>query len=144
VGYETVSEVEVRSLDLMGIDVEESSSRVYPQGETACHIVGYTSKISSTQLETYQNQGYPNDAYIGSDGIERSLEDQLSPYIEYRQGIRTVEVDTRGKAVRELSYTAPTDGNSVVLTIDAGLQNVMRQALIDTIDSILIYGDSLR
>lgn len=138
VGYETVSEVEVRSLDLLGIDVEESSSRVYPQGETACHIVGYTSKISSTQLETYQNQGYPNDAYIGSDGIERSLEDQLSPYIEYRQGIRTVEVDTRGKAVRELSYTPPENGNSVVLTIDVDLQNYMAQKLQATIDDIRV------
>ena len=138
VGYETVSEVEVRSLDLLGIDVEESSSRVYPQGETACHIVGYTSKISATQLETYQNQGYPNDAYIGSDGIERSLEDQLSPYIEYRQGIRTVEVDTRGKAVRELSYTPPANGNSVVLTIDVDLQNYMAQKLQAVIDDIRV------
>ncbi len=138
VGYETVSEVEVRSLDLLGIDVEESSSRVYPQGETACHIVGYTSKISATQLETYQNQGYPNDAYIGSDGIERSLEDQLSPYIEYRQGIRTVEVDTRGKAVRELSYTPPENGNSVVLTIDVDLQNYMAQKLQAAIDDIRV------
>ena len=138
VGYETVSEVEVRSLDLLGIDVEESSSRVYPQGETACHIVGYTSKISSTQLETYQNQGYPNDAYIGSDGIERYLEDQLSPYIEYRQGIRTVEVDTRGKAVRELSYTPPENGNSVVLTIDVDLQNYMAQKLKAAIDDIRV------
>ena len=138
VGYETVSEVEVRSLDLLGIDVEESSSRVYPQGETACHIVGYTSKISATQLETYQNQGYPNDAYIGSDGIERSLEDQLSPYIEYRQGIRTVEVDTRGKAVRELSYTPPENGNSVVLTIDVDLQNYMAQRLQAAIDDIRV------
>ncbi len=129
VGYETVSEIEVRSMDLLGVDVEESSSRVYPQGETACHVTGYTSKISASQLESYQNQGYPNDAYIGSDGIERSLEDQLSPYIQYRQGIRTVEVDTRGKAVRELSYTAPQDGNSVVLTIDVDLQNYMASSL---------------
>ena len=138
VGYETVSEVEVRSLDLLGIDVEESSSRVYPQGETACHIVGYTSKISTAQLETYQSQGYPNDAYIGSDGIERSLEDQLSPYIEYRQGIRTVEVDTRGKAVRELSYNPPENGNSVVLTIDVDLQNYMAQKLKAAIDDIRV------
>ena len=138
VGYETVSEVEVRALDLLGIDVEESASRVYPQGETACHIVGYTSKISSSQLETYQNQGYPNDAYIGSDGIERSLEDQLSPYIEYRQGIRTVEVDTRGKAVRELSYNPPENGNSVVLTIDVDLQNYMAQKLKAAIDDIRV------
>ncbi len=144
VGYETVSEVEVRALDMLGIDVEESSSRVYPQGETACHIVGYTSKISSTQLETYQNQGYPNDAYIGSDGIERSLEDQLSPYIEYRQGIRSVEVDTRGKAVRELSYTAPQNGNSVVLTIDVDLQDYMAQKLQAAINDIRVeQNDSL-
>ena len=136
VGYETVSEVEVRSLDLLGIDVEETSSRVYPQGETACHIVGYTSKISSRLLESYQNQGYPNDAYIGSDGIERSLEDQLSPYIEYRQGSRSVEVDTRGKAVRELSYTAPVNGNSVVLTIDIDLQDYMAQQLENAIEMI--------
>ena len=138
VGYETVSEVEVRSLDLLGIDVEESSARVYPQGETACHIVGYTSKISASQLETYQKQGYPNDAYIGSDGVERSLEDQLSPYIEYRQGIRTVEVDTRGKAVRELSYTPPENGNSVVLTIDIDLQDYMAQKLQAAIDDIRV------
>lgn len=133
VGYETVSEIEVRALDLLGIDVSESSSRVYPQGRTACHVTGYISKISQNALESYQSQGYPNDAYIGSDGIERSLEDQLTPYIEYRQGKRVVEVDTRGKAVRELSYTAPTDGNSVVLTIDVDLEDVMSAALKSTI-----------
>ncbi len=145
VGYETVSEIEVRSLDLLGVDVEESSSRVYPQGDVACHVIGYTSKISASQLESYQNQGYPNDAYIGSDGVERSLEDQLSPYIEYRQGSRTVEVDTRGKAVRELSYTAPTDGNSVVLTIDVDLQEYMASRLESAIKDIhAIQEDSLR
>ena len=136
VGYETVSEIEVRALDLLGIDVSESSSRVYPQGRTACHVTGYISKISQNALETYQSQGYPNDAYIGSDGIERSLEDQLSPYIQYRQGKRVVEVDTRGKAVRELSYSAPTDGNSVVLTIDVDLENAMSAALESTINDI--------
>ena len=136
VGYETVSEIQVRALDLLGIDVEESSSRVYPQGRTACHVTGYISKISQNALETYQSQGYPNDAYIGSDGIERSLEDQLTPYIQYRQGQRVVEVDTRGKAVRELSYRAPVDGNSVVLTIDVDLENVMSKALASTIANI--------
>ena len=136
VGFETVSEIEVRSMDLLGIDIQESSSRVYPQGSTACHVTGYISKISANQLDTYQSQGYPNNAFIGSDGIERYLEDQLSPYIEYRQGTRSVEVDTRGKVVRELGYEAPTDGNSVVLTIDVDLQNVMAKALDKTIKSI--------
>ncbi len=136
VGFETVSEIESRSMELDGIDITESSTRVYPQGTTACHITGYISKISASQLETYQSQGYPNDAFIGAAGVEYSLEDQLSPYISYRQGSREVEVNTRGKVVRDLNYVAPTDGNSVVLTIDIGLQKVMRETLIERIEEI--------
>lgn len=136
VGFQTVSEIEVRSMELDGIEISESTSRVYPQGTTACHIIGYVSKISTNALEEYRAKGYPNDALIGSDGIERSLEDQLSPYISYRQGQRVIERNTRGKVVRELDYVAPTDGNSVVLTIDVDLQNVMREALVDNIEYI--------
>ena len=136
VGFETVSEIEVRSMELDGVEISESTSRVYPQGTTACHVIGYVSKISTESLEDYRAKGYPNDALIGSDGIERSLEDQLSPYISYRQGQRVIERNTRGKVVRELDYIAPTDGNSAVLTIDVDLQNVMREALVDNIEYI--------
>ena len=136
VGFETVSEIESLSMELDGIDIEESSTRVYPQGTTASHLTGYISKISASQLQTYQSQGYPNDAYIGAAGVEYSLEDQLSPYISYRQGKRQVEVNTRGKVVRELDYEAPTDGNSIVLTIDVDLQKVMKDALVETIETI--------
>ena len=136
VGFETVSEIESKSMELDGVDISESSTRVYPQGAVACHEVGYISKISATQLESYQTKGYPNDAFIGAAGIEYSLEDQLSPYVSYRQGSREVERNTRGKVVRELSYTAPTDGNSVVLTIDVDLEKAMTDALVSTIASI--------
>jgi len=136
VGFETVSEIEVRSNELDGIEISESSTRIYPQGTTACHAIGYISKISSARLEEYQSQGYPNDAFVGADGVEASLESQLSPYIQYRQGSRVVERDTRGKVVRELDYTAPTNGNSVVLTIDIDLQKVMADALESTINDI--------
>ncbi len=143
VGYETVSEIEVRSMELDGIEITESSARVYPQGSTACHIIGYTGKISERNLETYRSQGYPTDAIVGSDGIESSMESQLSPYIEYRQGSRTVEINTRGKVVRELDYEAPEDGNSIVLTIDVDLQNVMAKALADNIESIRAEQEAL-
>lgn len=136
VGFETVSEIEAMSMQLDGVDIEESSTRVYPQGAEASHTVGYISKISAKQLETYKGQGYPNDAYIGAAGIEYSLEDQLTPYIEYRQGSREVEINTRGKVVRELNYDPPTDGNSVVLTIDLDLQKEMKEALLDNIATI--------
>ncbi len=143
VGYETVSEIEVRSMELDGIEISQSSTRVYPQGSTASHVVGYILKIDSDSLEDYRSQGYPTDAFVGQDGIEASMESQLSPYIEYRQGSQTVEINTRGKIVRELDYTAPTDGNSVVLTIDVDLQNVMAEALADNIESIRAEQEAL-
>ena len=137
VGFETVSEIEARAMELDGMSAEESSTRVYPQGRTAAHAVGYVGRINSrSDMEEYSAKGYPNDAIVGVSGIEKSMEDQLSPYVSYRQGERVVEIDTRGKIVRELSYTAPVDGNSVVLTIDSELQDVMRNALQNVINSI--------
>ncbi len=137
VGYETVAQIEAASSDLLGISVTESSSRVYPRGSLAAHTIGYVSKITSeTSLATYNEKGYPNDALIGQSGIEASLEDQLTPYIAYRQGSRTVERNRSGKVIRELSYSAPVDGNSVVLTLDSELQAVAENALEETINKI--------
>ena len=137
VGFETVAEVEVRSNELLGMSVQESSTRVYPFNTNACHVIGYTSRITSaTDLETYRSQGYPTDAHVGSTGLEYSMEDQLSPYLEYRQGERVVEINTRGAVTREISYEAPTDGNSVITTIDVSLQAVMEKALDDVIVDI--------
>ena len=137
VGFETVSEIEARAMDLDGMSAEESSTRVYPQGRTAAHAVGYVGRISSNDaMEEYLAKGYPTDAMVGVSGIESSMEDQLSPYLAYRQGERVVEIDTRGKIVREISYTAPVDGNSVVLTIDSDLQDIMRMALQNVINQI--------
>jgi len=137
VGFEAIAEIEVKSESLIGMSIAESSTRVYPFNTTACHVIGYIGKItSSTALENYQAQGYPTDAFVGTTGLEYSMEDQLSPYISYRQGERVVEVNTRGAVTRELSYVAPTDGNSIITTIDVSLQAVMEKALEDTIFEI--------
>ncbi|MGI6238945.1 MAG: penicillin-binding transpeptidase domain-containing protein [Christensenellales bacterium] len=137
VGFECVTRVEALAVELDGISVRTSSERVYPQGSTASHAIGYISKITDDgAMATYSQKGYPIDATVGVAGIEYSMEDQLSQYVQYRQGSRTVEVDTRGKVVREIAYTEPQDGNSIVLTIDTDLQNVMAEALASTIQKI--------
>ena len=137
VGFETVAELEVRSLELEGMSVQESSTRVYPFNSLAAHAIGYVSRITTpSALETYRSQGYPTDAHVGATGLEYSMEDQLSPYLQYRQGERVVEINTRGAVVRELSYSAPTDGNSVITTINTSLQAVMEKALADVIEDI--------
>lgn len=137
VGFETVAEIQVRSMELTGISISESSTRVYPFRSLAAHNIGYVSRITtSSALETYQAQGYPSDALVGATGLEYSMEDQLSPYVAYRQGKRVIEKNTRGAVIRELSYVAPKDGNSIVTNIKSSLQAVMEDALEETINNI--------
>jgi penicillin-binding protein 2 len=137
VNFETVSEIEVRSNDLPGISIAEGSTRIYPKKTLAAHTIGYISKISSDEaLAVYKEKGYANDALVGQTGIEYSMEDQLTPHIAYRQGKRTVEVNNRGKVIREISYEAPMDGNDVILTIDNQLQAIMEDSLQRNIEAI--------
>lgn len=137
VGMETVAEVEARSMELDGMSVEQSSTRVYPKGDIAAHVIGYTSKISGENtLAEYRAKGYSNDATVGQSGIEYSMEDQLTAQIAYRKGQRVVEINNQGKVVREISYQAPVDGYDIILTIDSQLQAVMQKSLEANIKSI--------
>ncbi len=144
VDFETVSEIEVRANDLPGITIAESSTRVYPKKTLAAHTIGYIAKISGDEaMEAYKEKGYANDALVGQTGIEYSMEDQLTPYITYRQGKRVVEVNNRGKIIREISYQAPLDGNDAILTIDTQLQAVMEENLEKNINYIRAEQDAL-
>lgn len=143
VGYDVVCQIEAQSMNLPGMSIEEGTERVYPQGETAAHVIGYTSKISTDNTETYTEKGYPKDATVGSSGIEASLEDQLSAYPTYRQGSKTVEINKKGKIIRELSYEEPLNGNSVVLTLNLPLQKAAESALADTITDIRAVQEAL-
>ena len=137
VGFEIVAEIEAASTELLGISIAESSQRVYPKKSTASHVIGYISRISGSRtMEEYLEKGYARDALVGSSGIEYSMEDQLSPYLSYRQGSRTVELNRSGKVIREMSYAAPVDGNSVVLTLNLELQTKAESALLYTIRKI--------
>ncbi len=130
IDFETVEQIEVRSADMPGVSISPGAERVYPKKSVAAHTIGYISKISGEEtMARYKEKGYPNDAIVGMTGIEYSMEDQLSPYIEYRQGKRVVELNIKGKRIRDLEYQAPVDGNDVVLTLDTQLQTVAEKAL---------------
>lgn len=126
-----VAQIEARSLDLPGMTISEGSVRVYPKGDTAAHIVGYLGRMTDeATLDAFMEQkGYPRDATIGVTGIEKGLEDALNGNQTDRQGQRVVEVNSQGKITRELGYTAPTNGNDVVLTLDLQLQQRLEDAL---------------
>lgn len=138
VSWETVIEVEAKALTLSGISVSVSSTRVYPNNTLACHVIGYIGRIQNydTYYESYQPKGYSMSDLIGLDGVEKTMEDWLTPNTTQRKGKRIVEIDRYGAISRTLSTTEATDGNNIKLTIDSNLQRVAEQALAENIEEI--------
>ncbi|MDO5299030.1 MAG: penicillin-binding transpeptidase domain-containing protein [Clostridia bacterium] len=131
VSWETVIEIEAKALTLEGITVSVSTQRVYPNGTMACHVIGYIGKIQNydTYYASYQDKGYSLSDLIGLDGVEKTMEDWLTPATTQRVGKRVVEIDRYGAISRTLSTTEATDGNNIKLTIDSNLQRIAESAL---------------
>ena len=138
VSWETVIEIEAKALKLTGISVSVSTQRVYPNGTMACHVIGYIGKIQNydTYYAQYRDKGYALSDLIGLDGVEKSMEDWLTPCTSQRVGKRVVEIDRYGAVSRTLSTTEATDGNNIKLTIDSNLQRVAESALEENINYI--------
>ena len=131
VSYEAVSQIEGRSMSMPWVGVSVGEKRIYPNGSLASNLIGYTGKIQNAQryYNELQPAGYAMNDHIGLDGIESSMENWLTANITQRQGQRVVETDPSGHITREISYTAPTDGNTVKLTIDATYQKRAEEAI---------------
>ncbi len=134
VPYETVIEIETRTMTLPGMDVSVGTKRVYPRGSLGAQVIGYMGAIpSAAKWAEIKDKGYKYSDTIGVDGIEASMEDWLTQNTDLRQGYRIVERDRMGKITRELSYTEPEDGNNVKLTIVASYQQQAERALAENV-----------
>ena len=109
--FAAVSEITGRKMMLPGIDIEIGEKRVYPRGTMASQVVGYVGKISDADnyYEQLKPLGYALNDIIGKEGIEKSMENWLTPNITSRQGSRVMERDNLGRLTRQISYTPPSD-----------------------------------
>ncbi len=119
--------LEENRLQLPGIDIEMKPVREYPNGKVAAHLLGYLAEISEDELNQSGYRDYNPGDYVGKSGIERNWEHELHG----RDGGRQIEVDARGRFLRTIAESAPTVGNSLVLTIDSDLQKIAEQAFGD-------------
>ncbi|MBR6668695.1 MAG: hypothetical protein IKL25_10085 [Clostridia bacterium] len=137
VAYETVIQVETKSMMLPGMGVEIATRRVYPKHNLAAQVIGYVGKIPSrTKWLELQAEGYSYNDTIGRDGIEYSMESWLTASSNRTQGRRVVERNNLSTVVRELSYTEPEDGNNVKLTIRVPFQQQAERAIANNVAEI--------
>jgi penicillin-binding protein 2 len=117
--YEQFATISVNLAELPGVAPAQGFSRHYPAGPSVGHLVGY---VGAASAEDYQKKRDPllitPGFKLGKQGLERSFDNLLTG----KPGARRVEVTARGKVVRDLETRADTPGQSIRLTVDAGLQ----------------------
>lgn len=107
-----------------GVDVQVTPLRKYADGTLAPHILGRIGAIDADEYAEKKGDGYKITDYIGKSGIESAME----KYLKGIDGEATIFTDGEGNRTTEVT-TEPIHGNTVVLTINAGLQEVTNRAL---------------
>jgi penicillin-binding protein 2 len=102
--------------ELPGVVAQRVATRSYPFGTLAAHILGYVG-------ESPDEEGRP----VGRAGIEQVFDRDLRGV----DGEVRMEVDADGRPLRVLDRRAPAQGEDVVLTIDADVQQAAEAALAD-------------
>ena len=100
---------QILALNIKGIYTIKEYKRLYPEGESAAHIVGFT-----------------NVEDKGQEGIELIFQNQLSG----KPGARRVIKDRLGRVVEDVGQmTPPVDGEDLQLSIDSKVQFFAYQKL---------------
>lgn len=101
---------QIRALRMPGIDLTQESRRVYPKGTLAAHVLGF--------------------AGIDNQGLE-GIEVQYDSWLRGIAGRISIEYDARGHEIPQAvhRYFAPTDGLSLILTIDETIQYICEREL---------------
>lgn len=118
--WEELSRVELHLLDMPGITIETGQVRAYPFSDHTAHLLGYVGAVAKEEMKEGEEESLLRmpDFKIGKSGVERLLDDRLRGLA----GVRKVEVNVHGVAVREQVSSAAVPGENIRLTIDARLQ----------------------
>jgi penicillin-binding protein 2 len=120
-----------------GNDLAYELKRQYPYGESTSFISGYVGKVGEDDIKNNKcNEKLDNGEVVGRSGIEQSMDCDLRG----AEGIRMVEVDAKGKYIRELGRQEPVIGQTVNLSIDAYWQEKIYK-LLDGKKAVVIISD---
>ncbi len=130
----TVAALEEKNQEFPGFYIDVDYLREYPAGENFSHMLGYIRAISSEEYEQMKGLGYKLSSIVGKLGLEKAFDLQLKG----KDGEVTVETDASGRRVSTTKISDAVQGNNIVLTIDARLQNEATIILKDMLKNILI------
>jgi len=124
---EKIVALEESQNQLQGVEVDIEPARVYPNGQVAAHVLGYTGEMNHVDLDKAKrtSNDYRLGDVMGKMGVEAAFEKTLRG----TWGGQQVEVDGKNRILRILGDKASEPGENVHLTIDLDLQKAAEAAL---------------
>ena len=122
--WEQFSSINVRAQALPGVTADMGEVRVYPHGGAFAHVIGYVAKVNKNDLSPSGPNSEPIMLHpgfrIGRQGVEKAFDLDLRG----RPGAQKVEVDARGREVRQVpgGDIPSLAGKEIKLTLDADIQ----------------------
>ena len=139
VSKDTVAIISENSALLPGAAAKVTTVREYPSGSLLPHILGTIGSISQEEYDTLKGKGYAFNDRLGKSGIEQAFESMLRG----KSGEKVVETTSTGSLASETVKTAPVSGDTVYLTIDSKLQNVLNVSLANNVKATQANGRKL-
>ncbi|HIY27568.1 MAG TPA: penicillin-binding protein [Firmicutes bacterium] len=136
ISADVMTVVNERAANMPGVRVDVTTTREYPDGALAPHIIGRTGRLTQDQYDSFKEEdnlfdmednlsGYSFDDTMGQNGIEYALEDTLRG----ENGKLSIETDQDGNLTSSEVEVAPEAGNTVYLTLDSRIQAVANASL---------------
>lgn len=131
VSAETVAAIKDNTDAYRGADVMVTAYREYTDPTLAPHLIGTVRNINADEYKELKDQGYEITDEIGESGIEQAMES----YLKGTDGELTITVNSDGTVTREVTKE-PVKGDTIVLTIDSGMQKVAQDNLKTECDAV--------
>lgn len=131
--FDVVSVLEEHRVNFPDLVIQSAPKRYYPDGAVVASFVGYVGEITESELLRKEFSVYKAGQQIGKGGLEREYESKLRG----QEGMRFVEVDARGRVVRDAGARAdlaPKAPEPLYTNIDLDLQRYAAS----------LFGDSLQ
>lgn len=112
--------------ELPGVEIVTVPERVYLSGPTLAHVIGYLGLPGDSDLE--ENPEIDRNVRIGRLGVEKVYND----FLQGTQGVLEYRV-RQGQIIDQRASSEPSIGDSLELTIDLELQQLVELALADGI-----------
>jgi penicillin-binding protein 2 len=118
-----VARAEVLRARFPFLSIEVAPRRVYLGEDLAGHALGYVGEVTPPEMQRSPGR-FQLGEIVGRTGFEASRNDRLKGV----DGQRRILVDYLGREVATYGTQDAVPGRSVYLTLDAGLQQVMKEA----------------